>query len=63
MWDFFMIFFSKDLERKKNPGHKCVLAAINDKWQDNHSQNSGTYAIKGWFDKTLLLANNISYRF
>ena len=46
-----MIFFSKDLERKKNPGHKCVLAAINDKWQDNHSQNSGTYAIKGWFDK------------
>ena len=46
-----MIFFPKGLERKKNPGHKCVLSAINDKWQDNHSQISGTYAIKGWFDK------------
>ena len=44
---FFTIFFSKGLEREKNPGHKCVLAAINDKRQDNHSQNSGTYAIKG----------------
>ena len=54
VWDFFYdFFFSKDLERKKNPGHKCVLAAINDKWQDNHSQNSGTYAIKGRFDKNV----------
>ena len=57
IWDFFYDFFPKRFrERKKNPGHKCVLAAINDKWQDNHSQNSGTYAIKGWLVKNVTFA-------